>query len=239
MCDHKEEPTAKEVLAPSALASKDIATQTLHKHHLRGFIHKSAFDLLIEYLAAPDGDQLFRTYASAAVLGMLKLKESGDAAYMTGWIKDYGALLDLRRTVPNPAFKKALIGIHEPLKGLHVYACLPANGVPGGKDAEGKLVRLFDEKKVTAVAILDDQLIESQLVLGWRGFLYISNLLQFIHKALLATESGLTAHAYDIIDDGRWKEAFRRHHNRPEMGRHKTGSDQCLSEYSHSRGIHE
>lgn len=201
--DHKEESTAKDVLAPEVLPSKDLTKQALQKHHLSDISHKSSFDLLIDYLALPDADQSFKTYASSTVLGMLRLKESGDEAYMNEWSEGYSALTELRWTVPKPAFKKALIGIHEPLKGLSVYACLPADGVKGGKDAEGKPVRIFDEGKTTAVVVLDDRMVESQLVPAWRGFLYMSNLLQFVPKALLAAKSGIEDHAYDtLIEEG-------------------------------------
>ena len=202
-CDRHEESTAREVLASGSLANNELTKQTLQKHHLNEVSNKSTFDLLIDYLADPDGDQLFRTYASATVLGMLRLRESGDEAYMDEWSEGYSALPDLRWTVPKPSFRKALIGIHAPLQGLNVYACLPAEGVKGGKDAEGKPIRIFDETKATAVVILDDQMMEEKLVPAWRGFLYISNLLQFIPKSLLATESGINAHLYDtLIDDG-------------------------------------
>ena len=84
-----------------------------------------------------------------------------------------------------------------------MFASLPADGVKGGTDSEGKPVRIFDESKVTAVAVLDDQLPEKQLVPAWRGFLYMGNLLQFIPKSLLAAVSGINAHAYDqLIDEG-------------------------------------
>ncbi len=202
-CDRKEEAKAKEVISTNSLPGKDLTRQTLQKYNLIDISNKSAFDLLIDYLAAPDGDWLFQTYASAAVLGMLQLKESGDLDYMNTWSEGYRALPELRWTVPKPTFKQALIGIHEPLKGLRVYACLPASGVRGGRDAEGKVVRIFDETKVTAVLTLDDQLPESKLVPAWRGFLHISNLLQFVPKALLAAESGIRAHKYDaLIEEG-------------------------------------
>lgn len=42
-------------------------------------------------------------------------------------------------------------------------------------------------------------MVESQLVPAWRGFLYISNLLQFIPKVLLASESGISEHEYDSL----------------------------------------
>ena len=46
-------------------------------------------------------------------------------------------------------------------------------------------------------------MMETQLVPAWRGFLYISNLLQFVPKSLLAAESGIHAHLYDaLIDEG-------------------------------------
>ena len=201
--DRKEESTAKAVIVPEALASSELTKQALAKHHLGEVSHKSSFDLLLEYLAAPDGDQRFRTYASATTLGMLKLKESGDKAYMDEWLKGYSALTELRWTVPVPIYKKVLIGIHEPVPGLRVFASLPADGVKGGTDSEGKPVRIFDESKVTAVAVLDDQLPEKQLVSTWRGFLYIGNLLQFVPKSLLAAVSGINAHVYDqLIDEG-------------------------------------
>ena len=102
-----------------------------------------------------------------------------------------------------PAFKKALVGIHEPVTGLRTYACLPADGVKGGRDAEGKPVRLFDETKTTAVVILDDQMEESRLVPAWRGFLHIGNLMQFVPKALLAAKGGISGHDYDaLIEEG-------------------------------------
>lgn len=64
-------------------------------------------------------------------------------------------------------------------------------------------MRIFDETKVTVVVTLDDRLPEAQLVPAWRGFLHISNLLQFVPKALLAAESGISSHAYDqLIDEG-------------------------------------
>ena len=202
-CDRKEESTSKEVLAPEVLAGKELTKQTLLKHHLGDISHKSSFDLLIDYLAAPDGDQTFSTYASATALGMLRLKESGDETYMNEWNEGYRALPELRWTVEKPVFRKALIGIHEPLKGLRVYVCLPADGVKGGTDAEGKPVRLFDETKATAVVVLDDRMKESHLVPAWRGFLYVSNLLQFIPKVLLAAKSGIEDHAYDtLIEEG-------------------------------------
>ena len=198
-CDHKEESTAREVLSPKSLAEKELTKQTLQKYHLGEISYKSAFDLLIDYLAAPDGNQLFRTYASATVLGMLHLKESSDESYMSEWNRGYSALPDLRWTIPKPIFKKVVIGIHKPLKGLDVYACMPADGIKGGKDSNGKLVRLYDETKVNAVVILDDQMPEAQLVPAWRGFLYICNLLQFIPKTLLATQSGIATHSYDTL----------------------------------------
>ena len=202
-CDRKEESTAKEVLAPEALASADLTKQALGKHHLGEVSKKSSFDLLLEYLAAPDGDQLFRTYASSTALGMLKLRESGSESYMAEWKKGYAVLPELRWTVSAPVFKKVLIGIHERVSGLRIYVCLPADGVKGGTDADGKPVRIFDESKVTLVAILDDSLTEKQLIPAWRGFLYAGNLLQFVPKSLLATESGIAAHAYDqLIDEG-------------------------------------
>lgn len=202
-CDRKEESTAKEVLAPEALASADLTKQALGKHHLGEVSKKSSFDLLLEYLAAPDGDQLFRTYASSTALGMLKLRESGSESYMAEWKKGYAVLPELRWTVSAPVFKKVLIGIHERVPGLRIYVCLPADGVKGGTDADGKAVRIFDESKVTLVAILDDSLTEKRLIPAWRGFLYAGNLLQFVPKSLLATESGIAAHAYDpLIDEG-------------------------------------
>ena len=79
--DRKEESTAKAVVAPESLASGELTKQALAKHRLGEVSVKSSFDLLLEYLAAPDGDQRFRTYASATALGMLKLKESGDKGY--------------------------------------------------------------------------------------------------------------------------------------------------------------
>lgn len=201
--DRNEESTAQAVAAIETLASDGMTKQALAKHHLDEVSHKSSFDLLLEYLAAPDGDQRFRIYASATALGMLKLKESGDKAYMDEWLKGYSALTELRWTIPVPAFKKALIGIHEPITGLQVFACLPASGVKGGTDSEGKPIRIFDESQMTAVAILDDQLPEKQLVSAWREFLYMGNLLQFVPKSLLATASGINAHAYDqLIDEG-------------------------------------
>jgi Distinct helicase family with a unique C-terminal domain including a metal-binding cysteine cluster len=200
--DRKEESTAKEVLSPTRLPSADLTEQILQKHHLSSFSLKSSFDLLLDYLAAPD-DQTFRTSASAAVLGMLKLKESGSDAYMAEWLKGYHALPELRWTVPTPVFKKALIGIFEPVPGLRAYACLPADGVKGAKDAEGKPVRIYDETKITIVVILDDQLPEKDLIPAWRGFLYIGNILQFVPKSLLAANSGLAANRYEkLIDDG-------------------------------------
>lgn len=203
--DSKEETKAKEVLFSSALASKELTQQTLQKHHLNDISHKSAFDLLIDYLAAPDGDHVFCTHASASVLGMLRLKESGMESYMNEWADGYRCLPELRWTVPMPAFKQALIGIHEPISGLRVYACLPAGGVKGGKDSEGKPIRIFDETATTAVVVLDDSMEERQLVPAWRGFLHISNLLQFIPKALLAVKSGLDAHSYDaLIEEGQY-----------------------------------
>ena len=46
-------------------------------------------------------------------------------------------------------------------------------------------------------------MVETQLVPAWRGFLYISNLLQFVPKSLLAAESGIHGHLYDtLIDEG-------------------------------------
>ena len=202
-CDHKEESTAKDVLSPDTLSSPDLMKQALQKEHLSEISKKSSFDLLIEYLAAPDGDQRFRTYASANVLGMLQLKESGDATFMSEWSKGYEALPELRWTVPVPVFKKVLIGIHKPVQGLCTYSCLPGDGVKGAKDTDGNPVRIFDETKVTVVVTLDDRLPEAQLVPAWRGFLHISNLLQFVPKALLAAESGILAHVYDqLIDEG-------------------------------------
>ena len=62
-------------------------------------------------------------------------------------------------------------------------------------------MRLFDETRVTLVAALDDRLPEKQLIPAWRGFLYAGNLFQFVPKALLATESGMEAHAYDLLVD--------------------------------------
>lgn len=202
-CDRKETSTAKEVLAPKTLASADLTKQAIGKYHLEEVSRKSSFDLLIEYLAAPDGDQRFCTYASSTALGMLRLRESGDQAYMAEWNKGYSALPELRWTVPVPVFKKVLIGIHEPVHGLRVYVNLPAHGVKGGTDANGKPVRIFDETQITVVAVLDDGLTEKQLVQAWRGFLYVGNLLQFVPKSLLATKSGIEAHAYDqLIDEG-------------------------------------
>ncbi len=201
--DRKEEATAKETLAPVSLANKALTAQTLQKHQLPDISSKSAFDLLISYLAAPEADNLFSTYASASVLGMLQFKESGDESFMEEWSKGYSALPDLRWSVPRPVFKKTLIGIHEPKPGLRVYACLPAEGVKAGRDADGKLVRIFDETKTSAVMLLDDQMPESKLVPAWRGFLHLSNLLQFVPKALMATEGSLAAHLYDrLIDEG-------------------------------------
>ncbi len=202
-CDHKEESTARSVLSPDTLPEQELTKQALQKHHLSEVSNKSSFDLLLEYLAEPDADQRFRTYASATVLGMLKLKESGDAAYMDAWRKGYDALPELRWTVPAPAFKKVLIGIHEPVPGLCTYACLPTEGVKASKDADGKIVRIYDETKITAAVILNDQMPEDQQIPAWRGFLYMSNLLQFIPKSLLAAESGITNHKYDLlIDEG-------------------------------------
>ena len=44
---------------------------------------------------------------------------------------------------------------------------------------------------------------EIKLAPAWRGFLYISNLLQFLPKALLAAESGIRAHKYEtLIEEG-------------------------------------
>ena len=202
-CDSKESSTAKIALAPDSLANKELRAKTLQKHRLDDISNMSSFDMLIEYLASPDGDQSFRTYASATVLGMLQQKQSGDASFMNTWSVGYSVLPELRWTVPMPEFKKALIGIHEPCKGLRVYACLPADGVKAAKDAEGKTVPVFDEMKTSAVVVLDDSMLENELVPAWRGFLYISNLLQFIPKALLAAESGLRSHAYDtLIEEG-------------------------------------
>lgn len=198
-CDQKEESTSKAVLAPETLASRELTQQTLQKHHLASIHQKSSFDLLIEYLAAPDGDALFSTYACATVLGMLKMKESFDTSYMEQWRKGYDALPELRWTVLAPAFKKVLVGIHEAVPGLRTYACLPAEGVKGGKDSEGKPVRIYDETKVSAVVVLDDSLVESKLIPAWRGFLYVSNLLQFVPKALLAVESGISDQSYALI----------------------------------------
>ena len=220
-CDKKEESTAKEVLAPETLASAELTKQTLGKYHLADISKKSSFDLLLEYLAAPDGDQRFNTYASATALGMLHLKESGNEAYMAKWKEGYSALPELRWTVPVPVFKKVLIGIHDPIPGLRVFACLPADGVKGGTNAEGKPVRIFDETKVSVVALLNDDLPEKQLVKAWRGFLHVGNLLQFVPKSLLAAESGIAGHAYDqLIDEGpsptdavkidpKWKDIIR------------------------------
>lgn len=202
-CDKKEESTAKEVLATDTLASPELVKHALGKHHLGEVSRKSSFDLLLQYLAAPDGDQRFCTYASATALGMLKLRESGSEAYMAEWNKGFSALPELRWTVPIPVFKKVLIGIHEPVPGLRVYVNLPADGVKGGTDADGKPVRIFDETKITVVAVIDDGLPEKQLIPAWRSFLYTGNLLQFVPKSLLATESGIAAHAYDqLIDEG-------------------------------------
>ncbi|MBQ9007896.1 MAG: DEAD/DEAH box helicase [Clostridia bacterium] len=197
--DRKEESTAKTVIAPGALAAADLTRQTLARHHLSEVSSKSSFDLLLEYLGASNGDERFRTYAAATALGMLRPRESGDRIYMDKWMKGYSALTDLRWSVPVPEFRKVLIGMHEPVPGLRVYAGLPADGVTGGTDAKGKPVHLFDESRVTAVAVLDDQLPEKQLVPAWRGFLYMGNLLQFIPKALLATIGGIAAHAYDLL----------------------------------------
>ncbi len=199
--DRKEESTAKALFAPEALANAELTKQTLGKSHLAEISRKSSFDLLLEYLAAPDGDQRFGTYAAGTALGMLKLRESGDPAYMEEWKKGYSALTELRWSIPVPVFKKVLIGIHNPVPGLRIYVNLPAEGVKGGKDAEGKPVRLFDETRVTLVAALDDRLPEKQLIPAWRGFLYAGNLFQFVPKALLATESGMEAHAYDLLVD--------------------------------------
>ena len=198
-CDRKEESTAKEVLDLEVLPGKELAKQAFQRNHISDISHKSSFDLLIDYLALPEGDQVFCSYAEATALGMLQLRESGDQAYMDEWSEGYSALPELRWTVPKPVFRQALIGVYEPLKGLRVYACLPADGVKGAKDAEGKPVRLFDESKVTAVAILDDRMVESELVPAWRGFLHISNLFQFIPKVLLAAESGIDDHEYDTL----------------------------------------
>ena len=195
-CDQKEASTSKAVLAPQTLESRELTQQTLQKHQLAPISHKSSFDLLIDYLAASDGNALYSTYACAAVLGMLKKKESFDPSYMEQWRKGYDALPELRWTVPVPEFKKALIGIHEAVDGLRTYACLPAEGVKGGKDSEGKPVRIYDETKVSVVVILNDSLGESKLIPAWRGFLYVSNLLQFVPKALLAAESGIRDQAY-------------------------------------------
>ena len=74
---------------------------------------------------------------------------------MDAWSKGYNALPELRWTIPVPTFKTVLIGIHEPVPGLCTYACLPAEGVKAGKDADGKPVRIFDETKATAVVILN------------------------------------------------------------------------------------
>ena len=201
--DKKEESTVKSVLDPETLASANLTKETLERHHLGDVSHKSSFDLLLEYLAAPDGDDRFRTYAFAETLGMLQLKESGDKDYMAEWSKGYSALNDLRWTVPVPEYKKVLFGIHEPVPGLKVYACLPADGVKGATGADGKPVRIFDETKVTAVAVLDDALPEKQLIPAWRGFLHIGNLLQFVPKSLLAAQSGIDGHAYEqLVDDG-------------------------------------
>jgi DEAD/DEAH box helicase domain-containing protein len=202
-CDRKEESTAKEVFAPETMPGYELVKQTLQKHHLSEFRQNSSFDLLIEYLAAPDGDQRFRAYASSTALGMLRLKESGDQTYMEKWSMAYGALPELRWSVPAPTFKKVLVGFHEPVPGLRTYVCLPADGVKGGKDVDGNLVRIYDETKVTVVTTIDDQMLETQLIPAWRGFLHISNLMQFIPKALLAAESGIDSHAYDkLIDEG-------------------------------------
>ena len=198
-CDHKEEATAKAVLAPNTLPGKSLTQQALQRHQLPDISGKSSLDLLLEYLAAPDGDQLFRTYAGAEALGMLKPKESGNSAYVAQWRKGYGALPELRWTVPSPAFKKMLVGIHEAVPGLRTYACLPESGVTAGKDSDGHLVHIFDEAKVTVVTVLDDSLPEERLIPAWRGFLHIGNLLQFIPKALLATEAGIEAHTYDLL----------------------------------------
>ena len=201
--DRDADTAAKEVLASAKLNSRDIAKQTLQKHHLSDISGKTSFQMLIDYLAAPEGDKLYHTYAAAAALGMLQINEHGDETYAAKWSRGYRALSDLRWTVPMPEFRKALIGIHEPLVGLNTYVCLPADGVSGARDARGKPMRVYDETKVTAAVILDDQLPEDQLVPAWRGFLHIGNLLQFIPKTLLAAESGVAAHAYDqLIDDG-------------------------------------
>ena len=239
--DRKEESKAKEVLAVEKLAGKELTKETLQKKHLNDMSGKSAFDLLVEYLAAPDGDALFNTYASAIGLGMLKLKESGDQAYMTEWSEGYSVLPDLRWTVPKPVFRKALIGIHEPLQGLRVYACLPADAVKGAKDAEGNLKRIYDESKVSSVVILDDSLGEDQLVSAWRGFLHISNLLQFIPKALLAVKSGIANHRYEnlieevqqpsaaVTIDPKWKDIIEGLVDQPVIDLAKRLRDEGLS----------
>ncbi len=171
-----------------------------------GFADQSR-QLTLSYIAfmeyqAEDDDPIDRVHLRQAPVDLL-LKDPVSNIFLHEWLQGYSALTELRWTVPIPAYKKVLIGIHEPIPGLRVFAGLPADGVKGGTDREGKPVRIYDESRVTAVAVLDDQLPEMQLVTAWRGFLYMGNLLQFVPKSLLAAESGINAHAYDqLIDEG-------------------------------------
>lgn len=196
---HPDENTNK-TLDAAAMPFGKYYEQSVQRRNLPGWSIKdmSAFDLLVQYLATPDADEVFAGYAQSLALAMIDQTLSTSESGFNRWNAGYSAMHEILG-LPKAEFKKTLVGIWQPVDGVNIFSELSAKAVSGVKTREGKVVPVYDETACSVLLQFDDsrESKDNKFENAWSQFLLASNLLQFVSPSLIVTQKGIDAEIYN------------------------------------------
>lgn len=154
---------------------------------------KSPFELLVEYLSRPNGEELFAVHAKAFAFSLLDYtlidNKSAYDAQTEVWQSAYRSMDSLRRVYP---YGKAIYGMWEPrqtLGNMWVYSMLSMDDRDKKMDAPIRVLAILNDSDSRTDHYNKD----------WNGFLSFFNNMQFLPDALFMTRKGIRQSVYTAL----------------------------------------
>lgn len=156
---------------------------------------ENSFELLVDYLANPNAEEIFTAHAKAYSLSLLDMAQMTNEISYNEWAKDWGRAQISIETIQTPAgFKNTIFGKWKPrqnLGHLTIYAfVLPTDMTTQGMSAPVNVLAILDDTKEDRTDNYDPD---------WNGFWHFTNVMQFNTNAYFMSKQGMTKGIYSTI----------------------------------------
>lgn len=156
---------------------------------------ENAFELLVDYLANPNAEDLFSAHAKAYGTSLVDITLMSNQVIYDQWKQEWSLVLRGIDSLYEPAkFGQAIFGQWKPRQSLGNMNMLAGVSLDDmrikGMNADSTVMAILNDKKDTRTDKYD---------LDWNGFWHFSNVMQFNPNAYFVSTTGLEKDIYTIL----------------------------------------